>query len=43
MEEEIEHRLELAVSEIEEQFPHNEYSELTRRALWDLIRVFNES
>jgi geranylgeranyl pyrophosphate synthase len=43
MEEEIERRLESAVSEIEKHLPQNEYSDLTRRAPWDLIRMFNES
>ncbi len=43
METEIERRLRSAVSEIEEDFPNNEFSELTRRAPWDLIRMFDES
>jgi hypothetical protein len=43
MEQEIERRLQSAVSEIEVDFPKNEYGELARRTPWDLIRMFNES
>jgi hypothetical protein len=43
MEDEIERRLQSAVSEIGEHFPDNEYSELVRKAPWDIIRMFNES
>jgi len=43
MEQEITHRLQSAVSEIEEDFPHNGYRELARKTPWDLIRMFNES
>ncbi len=43
MENEIEHRLHAAVSEIEENFPENGYSELTRKAPRDIIKMFNES
>ena len=40
---EIERRLQSAVSEIEMDFPENQYQELVRRTPWDLIRMFNES
>lgn len=40
---EIEHRLKLAVSEIEGNYPNNEYSEFLQKAPWDLINIFNES
>ena len=43
MENEIEHRLQAAVSEIEENFPDNAYSELTRMAPREIIKMFNES
>jgi hypothetical protein len=43
MEQEITRRLQSAVSEIEEDFPHNGYRELARRTPWDLIRMFKES
>jgi len=43
MEQEIERRLQSAVSEIEVDFPLNEYHELARRTPWDLIQMFNES
>ncbi len=43
MTEEIERRLQSARSEIEQDFPRNEYGELARQAPWDLIRMFNES
>jgi geranylgeranyl pyrophosphate synthase len=43
MEQEIERRLQSAESEIEVDFPKNEYRELARRTPWDLIRMFNES
>jgi len=43
MEDEITHRLHSAVSEIEENFPDNEYSELARKAPQDIIMMFNES
>jgi hypothetical protein len=43
MENEIEHRLQSAVSEIEATFPINEYSELAKRAPKDIIEMFNES
>jgi len=43
MEQEIERRLQAAVSEIEVDFPLNEYRELARKTPWDLIRMFNES
>ncbi len=43
METEIEHRLQSAVSEIEENFPNNGYSELAKRAPRDIIKMFNES
>jgi len=43
MEDEIERRLQSAVREIGEHFPDNRYSELVRRAPWDIIRMFNES
>ncbi len=42
MENEIEHRLRAAVSEIEENFPDNGYSELTRKAPRSIIKMFNE-
>jgi hypothetical protein len=43
MEDEIERRLQSAAAEIAKDFPENEFSELTRRAPWDLIGMFNES
>ncbi len=43
MENEIERRLQAAVSEIEEKFPPNAYSELARKAPRDIIKMFNES
>jgi hypothetical protein len=43
METEIEHRLQSAVSEIEEHFPDNGYRELARSAPRDIIRMFNQS
>lgn len=43
MENEIEHRLQGAVSEVEENFPDNAYSELTRMAPREIIKMFNES
>jgi geranylgeranyl pyrophosphate synthase len=43
MENEIEHRLQAAVSEIEENCPNNAYSELMRKAPRDIIKMFNES
>jgi hypothetical protein len=43
MEQEITRRLQSAVSEIEEDFPHNGYRELARKTPWDLIRMFKES
>ncbi len=43
MEHEIEHRLQLAVSEIEGHFPNNGYSDLAKRAPKDIIMMFNES
>jgi hypothetical protein len=43
MEDEIEHRLQAAVSEIEENFPNNGYSDLAKRAPQDIINMFNES
>ena len=43
MQDEIEHRLQSAISEIEEHFPDNEYSGLLRSAPRDIIRMFNES
>jgi hypothetical protein len=43
MENEIEHRLQSAVSEIEENFPNNGYSDLAKRAPQDIIKMFNES
>jgi hypothetical protein len=43
MENEIERRLKSAVTEIEHDFPNNEYGELTLSTPWDLIGMFNES
>lgn len=43
MEQEITRRLQSALSEIEEDFPHNRYRELARKTPWDLIRMFKES
>jgi hypothetical protein len=43
MEDEIEHRLQSAVSEIEENFPNNGYSDLAKRAPQDIIKMFNEA
>ncbi len=42
MEDEIERRLKLAVSELDGHFPQNAYGMLVRRAPWDLIGMFNE-
>jgi geranylgeranyl pyrophosphate synthase len=41
MEQEIEHRLQSAVPEIEEHFPENGYSRLLQGAPRDIIRMFN--
>jgi hypothetical protein len=41
MENEIEHRLQLAIDELEEHFPDNGYSELLRSAPRDIITMFN--
>ncbi|MCG6535301.1 MAG: polyprenyl synthetase family protein [Syntrophales bacterium LBB04] len=43
MEEEIEDRLESAESEIDGDFPGNDYTRLARKAPRDIIRMFNES
>ncbi len=43
MKNEIERRLQAAVSEITDNFPDNEYSAVVHQAPWDLIRMFNES
>jgi hypothetical protein len=43
MENEIEHRLQSAISEIEGNFPNNGYSELVRQAPRDIIKMFNQS
>lgn len=43
MEEVVEHRLQLAVFEMQDNFPHNGYSELVQSAPRDIIRMFNES
>jgi geranylgeranyl pyrophosphate synthase len=43
MKEEIERRLQSAVSEIDTGFQQNEFSRLARRAPWDLIKMFNGS
>jgi len=43
MKNQIEQRLQAAVSEIIGNFPENEYSSAVLRAPWDLIRMFNES
>ncbi|OGP85170.1 MAG: hypothetical protein A2V87_06745 [Deltaproteobacteria bacterium RBG_16_58_17] len=43
MENEIERRLQSAVSEMEENFPDNEYSRVARKAPGEIIRIFNES
>jgi hypothetical protein len=43
MENEIEHRLQFAVSEVEESFSNNAYSELMRKAPRDIIKMFNEA
>ncbi len=43
MEDEIERRLQSAAAELAKDFPENEFSELARRAPWDLIGMFNES
>jgi geranylgeranyl pyrophosphate synthase len=40
---EVERRLQAAVSEIQEDLPARDYGRLTRRAPWDLIRMFNEA
>jgi geranylgeranyl pyrophosphate synthase len=40
---EVERRLQAAVSEIESDLPAGDYGRLTRRAPWDLIRMFNEA
>jgi hypothetical protein len=42
MKDEIECRLQSAVSEIDAHFPQNEFCRLARRAPWDLIRMFND-
>ncbi len=42
MEKEIERRLQAAVSEIGECFPNNGYSELMRKAPWEIIKMFND-
>jgi geranylgeranyl pyrophosphate synthase len=43
MEAEIERRLQWAASAINDGFPKNAYSRLTRKAPWDIIRMFNTS
>jgi len=43
MKQEIERRLEAAVSAMTGFFPENEYSAVMLQAPWDLIRMFNES
>lgn len=43
MKNQIEQRLQAAVSEIIGNFPENEYRTAVLRAPWDLIRMFNES
>ncbi len=43
MENEIEHRLQSAVSEISDHFPDNGYSLLMQRAPQDIIKIFNAS
>jgi hypothetical protein len=43
MKNQIEQRLQAAVSEIIGNFPENEYRATVLRAPWDLIRMFNES
>lgn len=43
MKNQIEQRLQAAVSEIIGNFPENEYRAAVLRAPWDLIRMFNES
>ena len=43
MKQEIEQRLEAAVSAMTGFFPENEYSAVMLQAPWDLIRMFNES
>jgi geranylgeranyl pyrophosphate synthase len=43
MQDEIERRLQSAAAELAKDFPENEFSELIRRAPWDLIGMFNES
>jgi len=42
MEKEIQERLQAAVRQIEKNFPDNEFSGLTRKAPWELIRMFTE-
>jgi hypothetical protein len=39
MESEIDRRLRIAVSEIEADFPVNEYGELIRKAPWDMVNM----
>jgi geranylgeranyl pyrophosphate synthase len=41
MQQDVEQRLSLAVEEIKDDLPQNEYSELVRRTPWDLIGMFN--
>jgi hypothetical protein len=41
MRQDVEQRLNLAVVEIKDVMPQNDYSELIRRAPWDLIGMFN--
>ncbi len=43
MEEEIEHRLQSAVGEVEKGFPDNGWTEMVKKAPGDIIRMFNES
>jgi geranylgeranyl pyrophosphate synthase len=43
MKNQIEQRLQTAVSEVAESFPNNGYKAAVIRAPWDLIRMFNES
>jgi geranylgeranyl pyrophosphate synthase len=43
MREAVRLRLVSAASEIEEQFPKNEFLRLVKRAPWDLVRIFAES
>jgi geranylgeranyl pyrophosphate synthase len=39
MKNEIDHRLKIAVSEIEADFPVNEYTDLIRKAPWEMVRM----